>query len=169
MRHFARDRCMHREYHLRPVAWWGCQGCSTCIRYHTICPVFLLPICHVIGGRLSPPPLEQSEALQQIATSIVDRFKHLHDQVQNVLLETLDDSDPTTRELALVVILEILNNQNEPLEGRLEILLEKLLYASKDQVPKVSCAADSFLSSILSQWDPYECLSVVVPLLASEE
>ncbi|KAJ7294463.1 hypothetical protein O6H91_Y255800 [Diphasiastrum complanatum] len=112
---------------------------------------------------------EKHQVLLEMSSKNASVWSELHDQVQNVLLETLDDSDPTTRELALVVILEILNNQKEPLEGRLEILLEKLLYASKDQVPKVSCAADSCLSSILSQWDPYECLSVVVPLLASED
>lgn len=90
-------------------------------------------------------------------------------QILTGLLEALDDADPSIRELALSTVLEMLGNQKDMLEDSVEMLLEKLLHSTRDLVAKVSSAADRCLSLVLSQYDPYRCLSVVVPLLNSED
>eukprot|EP00250_Pteridium_aquilinum_P029698 c39971_g1_i1 orf=592-5070(-) len=90
-------------------------------------------------------------------------------QILTGLLEALDDADPSIRELALSTVLEMLGNQKDMLEDSVEMMLEKLLHSTRDLVAKVSSAADRCLSLVLSQYDPYRCLSVVVPLLNSED
>ncbi|KAJ7565995.1 hypothetical protein O6H91_02G084300 [Diphasiastrum complanatum] len=119
---------------------------------------------------LQQPAKEKRQVLQEIMklsrANNASVWSELSDRVLVVVLETLEDSDLANRELALVVILDMLNNQKKFLEGSVEVLLQRLLHSSKDQV---SCGADSCLSSILSQCDPYKCLSVVVPLLVSED
>ncbi|MCO5575783.1 hypothetical protein L7F22_029588 [Adiantum nelumboides] len=90
-------------------------------------------------------------------------------QILTGLLEALDDADPSVRELALSTVLAMLGNQKDMLEDSVEMMLEKLLHSTRDLVAKVSSAADRCLSLVLSQYDPYRCLSVVVPLLNSED
>ncbi|KAH7302208.1 hypothetical protein KP509_23G060800 [Ceratopteris richardii] len=90
-------------------------------------------------------------------------------QILRGVLEAVDDADPSVRELALSTILEMLGNQKDMLEDSVEMMLEKLLHSTQDLVAKVSSAADRCLSLVLSQYDPYRCLSVVVPLLNSED
>jgi len=53
------------------------------------------------------------------------------------VLEVLDDSDSSTRELALSLIAQMLNNQKDAIEDSMEIVLEKLLHVTKDVVAKV--------------------------------
>lgn len=90
-------------------------------------------------------------------------------QILTGVLEVLDDPDSSVRELALAVIVEMLSNQKDTLEDSVETLLEKLLHATKDLVAKVSTEADRCATIVLSQYDPYRCLTVVVPLLVSED
>ncbi|KAH7387488.1 hypothetical protein KP509_16G025400 [Ceratopteris richardii] len=90
-------------------------------------------------------------------------------QILTGLLEAVDDSDPSVRELSLSTILEMLGNQKDMLDDSVEVMLEKLLHCTRDLVAKVSSVADRCLSLVLSQYDPYRCLSVVVPLLNSED
>ncbi|XP_020529249.1 CLIP-associated protein isoform X2 [Amborella trichopoda] len=90
-------------------------------------------------------------------------------QILTAVLEILDDPDSSIRELALSLIVEMLNNQKETMEDSVEIVLEKLLHATRDVVPKVSSEADHCLTIVLSQYDSFRCLTVVVPLLVSED
>eukprot|EP01018_Ginkgo_biloba_P013531 Gb_32971 [translate_table: standard] len=90
-------------------------------------------------------------------------------QILTGVLDALDDPDSAVKELALSVIVEMLSNQKDTLEDSVEILLEKLLHATKDLVAKVSSEADRCATTVLSQYDPYRCLTVVVPLLVSED
>jgi CLIP-associating protein 1/2 len=91
-----------------------------------------------------------------------------YNQIITLVLEALDDPEATIRELAASVMLEMLKNQKDKLEKDTEVLLEKLLQSARDTDPKVSAAADLCLNTILTELDTYRCLSVVVPLLVSE-
>ncbi|XP_002985873.2 CLIP-associated protein [Selaginella moellendorffii] len=90
-------------------------------------------------------------------------------QILTAVLEALDDPNNAIRELALSVIFEMLNNQRAMMEEPTELLVEKLLHASKDQTPKVAAGADACLTVVLKEFDAYRCLSVVVPLLVNED
>jgi CLIP-associating protein 1/2 len=50
-----------------------------------------------------------------------------------------------------------------------ELLLEKLLHSVRDSDSKVVVAADRCLNTVLTQLDKYRSLTVVVPLLVSED
>ncbi|URD82231.1 HEAT repeat family protein [Musa troglodytarum] len=55
------------------------------------------------------------------------------------------------------------------MEDSIEIVTEKLLHVTKDVVAKVSNEANQCLNIILSQFDPFRFLSVIVPLLISDD
>ncbi|XP_017604079.1 CLIP-associated protein-like [Gossypium arboreum] len=112
-------------------------------------------------------------ALQQlieisVANDISIWIKHFN-QILTTLLEVLDDSDSSIRELALSLIVEMLKNQKDAMEDSVEIVIEKLLHVTKDVVPKVSNEAENCLNTVMSQYDPFRCLSVIVPLLVTED
>ncbi|KAL5711594.1 hypothetical protein ACHQM5_013862 [Ranunculus cassubicifolius] len=90
-------------------------------------------------------------------------------QILTVVLEVLDDPDSSIRELALSLIVEMLNNQKNSMDDSVEIVLEKLLHVTKDAVSKVSTEAEQCLTILLSQYDPFRCLTVIGPLLVSED
>ncbi|KAH9287653.1 hypothetical protein KI387_031770, partial [Taxus chinensis] len=116
---------------------------------------------------------KKREALQALVevsrTNDASIWSKYFNQILTSVLEVLDDPDSAVRELALSVIIEMLSNQTDTLEDSVEILLEKLLHATKDPVAKVSSEADRCSTTVLSQYDPYRCLTVVVPLLVSED
>ncbi|CAL0299631.1 unnamed protein product [Lupinus luteus] len=90
-------------------------------------------------------------------------------QILTAILEVLDDPDSSIRELTLSLIVEMLKNQKLAMENSVEVVIEKLLNVTKDIVPKVSNEAEHCLTIILSQDDPFRCLSVIVPLLVAED
>jgi len=95
-------------------------------------------------------------------------WSKFYNQIITLVLEALDDPEATIRELAASAMLEMLKNQNDRLDKDTEVLLEKLLQSARDTDPKVSAAADLCLNTVLTELDTYRCLSVVVPLLVSE-
>ncbi|KAJ8510755.1 hypothetical protein OPV22_001189 [Ensete ventricosum] len=116
---------------------------------------------------------EKQDALQQLVevslkndTSVWTKY---FNQILTAVLEVLDDSDPSVRELALSLVVRMLNNQKSEMEDSIEIVTEKLLHVTKDVVPKVSSEANQCLNIILSQFDPFRFLSVIVPLLISDD
>ncbi|KAK2986374.1 hypothetical protein RJ640_026638 [Escallonia rubra] len=90
-------------------------------------------------------------------------------QILTAVLEVLDDPDSPIRELALTLIVEMLKNQKDAMDDSVEVVIEKLLHATKDTVPKVASEAEHCLTIVLSQYDPFRCLSVIVPLLVTED
>ncbi|XP_039839567.1 CLIP-associated protein-like isoform X4 [Panicum virgatum] len=54
----------------------------------------------------------------------------------SLLLEMLDDPDVPTRELALSLLVEILEKHRKAMESCIEILIVKLLHATKDAALK---------------------------------
>ncbi|KAG8489060.1 hypothetical protein CXB51_017048 [Gossypium anomalum] len=112
-------------------------------------------------------------ALQQLieisVANDISIWTKYFNQILTTLLEVLDDSDSSIRELALSLIVEMLKNQKDAMEDSVEIVIEKLLHVTKDIVPKVSNEAENCLNTVMSQYDPFRCLSVIVPLLVTED
>ncbi|KAI3892714.1 hypothetical protein MKX03_020765 [Papaver bracteatum] len=127
----------------------------------------------VSNGNDGDASIRKRGALQQLVeVSLVNErtiWTKYFNQILTVVLEVLDDSDSSIRELALSVIVEMLNNQKESMEDSIEIVVEKLLHVTKDTVAKVSSEAEQCLTLVLSQYDPFRCLTVIVPLLVSED
>ncbi|KAK7345692.1 hypothetical protein VNO77_16302 [Canavalia gladiata] len=131
-------------------------------------------ILHMIssGGDGSPISIKQTALQQLVETSIANDhsvWTQYFNQILTVVLEVLDDSDSSIRELGLSLIVEMLKNQKDAVENSVEIVIEKLLNVTKDTVPKVSNEAEHCLTIVLSQDDPFRCLSVIVPLLVTED
>ncbi|KAK8541564.1 hypothetical protein V6N13_137828 [Hibiscus sabdariffa] len=121
----------------------------------------------------SPTASKRSALEQLIEISVADDgpsiWNKYFNQILTAVLEVLDDSNSSIRELALLLIVEMLKNQKDAMEDSVEIVIEKLLHVTKDIVPKVSNEAEHCLNTVLSQYDPFRCLSVIVPLLVTED
>ncbi|KAF5731403.1 CLIP-associated protein [Tripterygium wilfordii] len=130
-------------------------------------------ILHLICNGDDETPASKRGSIQQlIEVSVANdhsTWSKYFNQILTVVLEVLDDSDSSIRELALSLIIEMLKNQKDAMEDSVEIVIEKLLHVTKDIVPKVSDEAEHCLTIVLSQYDPFRCLSVIVPLLVTED
>ncbi|KAG7014585.1 CLIP-associated protein [Cucurbita argyrosperma subsp. argyrosperma] len=131
-------------------------------------------ILHLIStGNSESPSASKCSALQQlIETSISNDpsiWSKYFNQILTVILEVFDNSDSSVRELALSLITEMIKNQRDSMEDSVEIVIEKLLHVTKDIIPKVSNDAEHCLTVVLSQYDPFRCLSVITPLLVTED
>ncbi|KVI12313.1 hypothetical protein Ccrd_009258 [Cynara cardunculus var. scolymus] len=131
-------------------------------------------ILHLIcNGNDECSTTTKRNALQQLvdasAANDSSIWTKYFNQILMVVLEVLDDADPSIRELALSLISEMLKNQREAMEDSIEIVIEKLLHLTKDTIPKVSNEAEHCLTLVLSQYDSFRCLSVIVPLLVTED
>ncbi|KGN44556.1 CLIP-associated protein isoform X1 [Cucumis sativus] len=131
-------------------------------------------ILHLIStGNSESPSASKCSALQQlIETSISSDpsiWTKYFNQILTVTLEVLDNSDFSVRELALSLITEMIKNQRDSMEDSVEIVIEKLLHVTNDIIPKVSNDAEHCLTIVLSQYDPFRCLSVIAPLLVTED
>ncbi|KAF5744116.1 CLIP-associated protein [Tripterygium wilfordii] len=130
-------------------------------------------ILHLICNGNDETPASKRGSIQQlIEVSITNdhsTWSKYFNQILTVVLEVLDDSDLSIRELALSLIIEMVKNQKDAMEDSVEIVIEKLLHVTKDIVPKVSNEAEHCLTIVLSQYDPFRCLSVIVPLLVTED
>jgi CLIP-associating protein 1/2 len=124
------------------------------------------------GGDGSTISSKRTALLQLVEASVANDHSvwiQYFNQILTVVLEVLDDSDSSIRELALSLILEMLKNQKDAMENSVEVVIEKLLNVTKDIVPKVSNEAEHCLTIVLSQNDPFRCLSVIIPLLVTED
>ncbi|CAL5353551.1 hypothetical protein CsSME_00041593 [Camellia sinensis var. sinensis] len=131
-------------------------------------------ILHLIcNGNDESPTASKRGALQQLVEASVANDQSIwtkyFNQILTVVLEVLDDSESTIRELALSLIIEMLKNQKDAMEDSVELVIEKLLNVSKDIIPKVANEAEHCLTIVLSQYDSFRCLSVIVPLLVTED
>ncbi|GMH02532.1 hypothetical protein Nepgr_004371 [Nepenthes gracilis] len=131
-------------------------------------------ILHLIcDGSDGSPTAGKLGALQQLVEASVSNdpsvWTKYFNQILTAVLEVLDDSDCSIRELSLMLIVEMLKNQKDAMEDSVEIVIEKLLHVSKDAVPKVAHEAENSLTIVLLQYDPFRCLSVIVPLLVTED
>ncbi|XP_042048444.1 CLIP-associated protein-like isoform X1 [Salvia splendens] len=131
-------------------------------------------ILHMIcNGSDDSPSANKRQALQQLIEISISNdhsvWSKYFNQILTAVLEMLDDSDSLARELVLSLIVEMLKNQKESMEYSVEIVIEKLLNVTKDNVLKVSNESERCLTIVLSQYDPFRCLSVIVPLLVTED
>ncbi|KAL0437301.1 UNVERIFIED_CONTAM: CLIP-associated protein [Sesamum radiatum] len=131
-------------------------------------------ILHLIcNGNDESPTANKRSALQQLVEVSISNdhsvWGKYFNQILTAVLEVLDDPDSSIRELALALIVEMLKNQKDSMEDSVEIVIEKLLHVTKDSVPKVANESEHCLTIVLSQYDPFRCLSVIVPLLVTED
>ncbi|XP_042422440.1 CLIP-associated protein-like [Zingiber officinale] len=133
-------------------------------------PQLLHQICNVNDANSSS---EKRDTLQQLAEVSLKNdssvWAKYFNQILAAVLDVLDDSDPSVQELALSVIVRMLDNQKSEMEDSIDIVTEKLIHVSKDDVVKVSNEANQCLNIILTHFDPYRFLSVIVPLLVSDD
>ncbi|XP_078427721.1 CLIP-associated protein [Wolffia australiana] len=133
-------------------------------------PQLLHQICN---GSPDTTSEAKRDALQQLTEASKSNEQSVwpkyFNQILTAVLEALDDPDSSNKELVLSLIVEMLDHQKDAMEDSVEIVIEKLLHAAKDSTAKASSEAQQSLSIILSKYDPYRCLSVVVPLLVSED
>ncbi|XP_062221558.1 CLIP-associated protein-like isoform X2 [Phragmites australis] len=94
--------------------------------------------------------------------------ENLH-QMSSSLLEMLDDPDEPTRELALSLLVEILEKQRKAMENCIETLIVKLLHATKDAALKVVNQAHICLTTVVTQFDPLRCLGAIASQLACQD
>ncbi|XP_057480107.1 CLIP-associated protein-like [Actinidia eriantha] len=133
-------------------------------------PQLLHLICN---GNDENPTASKSSALQQLINASIANDQSIwtkyFNQILTVVLEVLDDSESSIRELAISLIAEMLRNQKDAMEDSVEIVIEKLLHVTKDITPKVANEAERCLAIVLSQYDAFRCLSVIFPLLVTED
>ncbi|CAN7025925.1 unnamed protein product [Brassica oleracea var. botrytis] len=130
-------------------------------------------ILHMINGSDGSLSSSKISGLQQLIEASVANEESVwtkyFNQILTVVLEVVEDEDFSVREVALLLISEMLKSQKDAMEDSVEIVIEKLLHVSKDSIPKVSGEAEQCLTTVLSQYDPFRCLSVIVPLLVTED
>ncbi|TYG52992.1 hypothetical protein ES288_D09G073000v1 [Gossypium darwinii] len=134
--------------------------------------IIIPQILHQISNNKESATIRQ-QALQQLIEASMDTnlsiwTKHFN-QILKVVIEVLDDPDSSTRELTLQLVADMVNKQKDAMEDSIEIVIEKLLHIAKDAVSKVSIEAEKCLSMILSEYDRFKCLSVIVALLIHED
>ncbi|CAA0823913.1 CLIP-associated protein [Striga hermonthica] len=129
-------------------------------------------ILHLISNEESPSE-NKRDALQQLIEVSISNDQSIwnkyFNQILTTILEVMDNSDSSIRELALAIIVEMVKNQKVAMEDSVEIVIDKLLHATKDVVPKVSSESENCLTLVLAQYDPLRCLDVIVPLLVDED
>uniref|UniRef100_A0A803LAG8 TOG domain-containing protein n=1 Tax=Chenopodium quinoa TaxID=63459 RepID=A0A803LAG8_CHEQI len=133
-------------------------------------PQVLHSICN--GNEGSSADSRQSAIHQLIKASVSNdssMWSKYFNQILTAVLEVLDDPESSVKELVLLLIAEMLRNQKEAMEESVEIVMEKLLHVSKDTAPKVANEAENCLTTLLAQYYPFRCLSVIVPLLVAED
>ncbi|KAH0451999.1 hypothetical protein IEQ34_019298 [Dendrobium chrysotoxum] len=133
-------------------------------------PQILHNICSISGEKSS---ISKHEALQKLVGASIANdnsvWAKYFNQILTAVFDVLDDYNSSTRELALSLILEMLNHQKEAMEDSVEVVIEKLLHVANDSVAKVSNEAHQCLTIVLTKYDTFRCLSVIVPLLASDD
>ncbi|KAF8748083.1 hypothetical protein HU200_013062 [Digitaria exilis] len=130
-------------------------------------------LLHQIGNDGEVSSLDKQEALQKLLRASINKdkfiWKKYFNQIFTTVIEVLDDVDSSVREISLLLVAEMVQNQIDSMEESIEIILEKLLHMTKDNVGKVSNEAHQCLYIVLAKYDPLRCLAIIVPLLASDD
>ncbi|CAL9133696.1 unnamed protein product [Musa acuminata var. zebrina] len=133
-------------------------------------PQLLHQICNASDVNSSS---DKRVALQQLVEVSLNNDSSIwtkyFNQILTAVLDVLDDSDPSIRELALSLIFRMLNNQKNEMKDSVEIVIEKLIHVTKDVFAKVSNEANQCLNIVLSEFDPLRFLNVIGPLLISDD
>ncbi|XVE81470.1 hypothetical protein DITRI_Ditri15bG0066700 [Diplodiscus trichospermus] len=134
--------------------------------------IIIPQILHQISNKKESTDVRKRALQQLIEISMDSNYsiwtKHFN-QILKVVVQMLDDPDSSTKEFTLQLLADMVNKQKDAMEDSIEIVIEKLLHIAKDAVSKVSIEAEKCLSVILSEYDPFRCLSVIVALLITED
>ncbi|KAJ1281616.1 hypothetical protein BS78_04G319200 [Paspalum vaginatum] len=113
---------------------------------------------------------DHEEAVSQLVeVSETNGYSVPTKQMSSSLLEMLDDPDVPTRELALSLLVEILEKHRKAMENFVEILIVKLLHATKDAALKVVNQAHICLTTVVTQFDPLRCLGALASALSCQD
>ncbi|XP_051193751.1 CLIP-associated protein isoform X1 [Lolium perenne] len=130
-------------------------------------------LLHQISNDGEVSSQDKKDALQQLVQASAKNdhsiWTKYFNQILTTVLEVLDASDSSVRELSLSLVAEMLDNQKDPMEESIEIVLEKLVQMTKDIMAKISSEANQCLNVVLAKYDPFRCLAVIVPLLVSDD
>uniref|UniRef100_A0A453P3F0 TOG domain-containing protein n=1 Tax=Aegilops tauschii subsp. strangulata TaxID=200361 RepID=A0A453P3F0_AEGTS len=140
---------------------------------HTTNSPSIPQLLHQISNDGEVSSQDKQDALQQLVQASANNDNSIwtkyFNQILTTLLEVLDDSDSSVRELSLSLVAEMLRNQKDQMEESIEIILEKLVQMTKDVVAKISNEANQCLNVVLAKYDPFRCLAVIVPLLVTDD
>ncbi|WOL09933.1 CLIP-associated protein [Canna indica] len=127
-------------------------------------------ICNVNDANSTSDKLE---ALQQFIQVSLENDSSLwtkyFNQILTAVFEVMDNSDLSIQELALSLVVRMLNNQNTQMEESIEIVLPKILRVKIEASDKVLNEVNQCLNIVLSQFNPFRSLDVIVPLLANDD
>uniref|UniRef100_M8CRL2 CLIP-associating protein 1 n=1 Tax=Aegilops tauschii TaxID=37682 RepID=M8CRL2_AEGTA len=136
---------------------------------HTTNSPSIPQLLHQISNDGEVSSQDKQDALQQLVQASANNDNSIWTKILTTLLEVLDDSDSSVRELSLSLVAEMLRNQKDQMEESIEIILEKLVQMTKDVVAKISNEANQCLNVVLAKYDPFRCLAVIVPLLVTDD
>ncbi|XP_037446383.1 CLIP-associated protein-like [Triticum dicoccoides] len=125
-----------------------------------------------MGKKFSPARRSKDMMMngsQSHETSISKMHHQNSHQMSSSILVMLDDPDESTRELALSLLVGILEKQERALENCFETLVVKLLHATKDAALKVVNLAHICLTTVVTQFDPLRCLRAIASQLVSHD
>ncbi|XP_047080200.1 CLIP-associated protein-like [Lolium rigidum] len=123
---------------------------------------------NTVESRSIPQMYHQDEAGLPEMNGHPVSIKNLY-QMSSSLLEMLDDPNESTRELALSLLVGILEKQEKALENCIETLVVKLLHATKDASLKVVNQAHVCLTTVVTQFDPLRCFRAIASQLVSHD
>ncbi|PAN07055.1 hypothetical protein PAHAL_1G308100 [Panicum hallii] len=130
-------------------------------------------LLHQIGSGGEISTLDKREVLHQLVRASTDKDNFIwtkyFNQILTTVLEVLDDTDSSVREDSLLLVAEMLHNQKDSMEESIEVVLEKLLHVTKDVDAKVSNEAHQCLYVLVAKYDPFRCLAIIAPFLASDD
>ncbi|XP_049622339.1 CLIP-associating protein 2 isoform X5 [Suncus etruscus] len=86
-----------------------------------------------------------------------------------LLLETLEDKEPTIRALALKVLREILRHQPARFKNYAELTVMKTLEAHKDPHKEVVRSAEEAASVLATSITPEQCIKVLCPIIQTAD
>ncbi|OEL27275.1 CLIP-associated protein [Dichanthelium oligosanthes] len=112
---------------------------------------------------------DHKEAVRQLEPVSETNGHCVPTKMSSSLLEMLDDPDVPTRELALSLLVEILEKHRKAMESCVEILIVKLLHATKDAALKVVNQAHICLTTVVTKFDPLRCLGAISSQLACQD
>ncbi|VAI51415.1 unnamed protein product [Triticum turgidum subsp. durum] len=118
-------------------------------------------------GKKFSPARRSKDMMMNASQSSQMYHQNLHHM--SSLLEMLDDPTESTRELALSLLVGILEKQEKALENCIETLVVKLLHATKDSALKVVNLAHICLTTVVTQFDPLGCLPAIASQLVSHD
>lgn len=142
-------------------------------KLNSSCGRIILPqIIHQISNGNESSNVRKQALQQLIEASVTSNnsvWSKCFNQILKAVLEALDDSDTSIRDVSLQLLAEMANHQKIFMEDFIEVVIEKLLHVTKDTISEVSNTAEKCLFFVSSEYDPFQCLNAIAPMLNTED